>query len=56
MVVMGYVMHWLQTPQVDVNVPQAFFDSLPIEQQKLLRCNVVDEVEDKAETYVNFKY
>lgn len=56
MVVMGYVMHWLHTPQVDVNVPRAFYESLPAEQQKLLRCNVVDEIEDKAETYINFKY
>lgn len=56
MVVMGYVMHWLHTPQVDVNVPRAFYESLPKEQQQLLRCNVVDEVQDKAETYVNFKY
>jgi len=56
MVVMGYVMHWLHTPQVDVNVPRALYEGLPEEQQKLLRCNVVDHLEEKAETYVNFKY
>ncbi len=56
MVVMGYVMHWLHTPQVDVNVPRDFYESLPEKLQKMLRCNVVDSLEDKAETYVNFKY
>jgi hypothetical protein len=56
MVVMGYVMHWLHTPQVDLNVPRAYYEQLPAEQQKLLRCNVVDQLEEKPETYVNFKY
>lgn len=56
MVVMGYVMHWLHTPQVDLNVPRAFYDTLPEWEQKLLRCRVVDELEEKAETYVNFKF
>jgi ectoine hydroxylase-related dioxygenase (phytanoyl-CoA dioxygenase family) len=56
MVVMGYVMHWLHTPQVDVNVPRAFYESLPEKTQKLLRCNVVDQLEERAETYVNFKF
>lgn len=56
MVVMGYVMHWLHTPQVDVNVPRDYYESLPEATRKLLRCNVVDRLEEKAETYVNFKY
>ncbi len=56
MVVMGYVMHWLHTPQVDVNVPRDYFGSLPESQRALLRCNVVDRLEERAETYVNFKY
>lgn len=56
MVVMGYAMHWLHTPKVDVTVPRNYYDSLPAETQKLLRCNVAEQLEDKAETYVNFKY
>jgi len=56
MVVMGYVMHWLHTPQVDLTVPRAFYDSLPERAQKLLRCEVVDELAEKTETYVNFKF
>lgn len=56
MVVMGYVMHWLHTPQVDLNVPREFYNSLTEREQKLLRCRVVDRLEDQAETYVNFKF
>jgi len=57
MVVMGYVMHWLHTPQIDLKVPRDFYESLPEKTRQLLRCEVVDEVRDEApETYVNFKY
>lgn len=57
MVVMGYVMHWLHTPKVDLTVPRDFYNSLPEAQQKLLRCNVVDSLpREKAETYVQFKF
>ncbi len=57
MVVMGYVMHWLHTPKVDVTVPRAYYERLPEKTQKLLRCNVVDELpQEKTETYVEFKY
>lgn len=56
MVVMGYVMHWLHTPQVELDVPRDFYDSLTPDQQKLLRCRVVDTLEEKSETYINFKY
>lgn len=56
MVVMGYVMHWLHTPQVDLNVPREFYDQLSEREQKLLRCRVVDRLEDQPETYVNFKF
>jgi ectoine hydroxylase-related dioxygenase (phytanoyl-CoA dioxygenase family) len=57
MVVMGYVMHWLHTPNVELDVPRSFYDSLPEETQKLLRCNVVDELPaDVAETYVDFAF
>ena len=56
MVVMGYVMHWLHTPQVDVTLPRDYYESLPPETRALLRCEVVDRLEEKAETYVNFKY
>ena len=57
MVVMGYVMHWLHTANVELNVPRAFYETLPQEQQELLRCNVVDELDtDVSETYVKFAY
>lgn len=55
-VVMGYVMHWLPTPKVDLKLPREYYDSLPEWQRKLLRCSVADELEEKAETYVNFKF
>jgi hypothetical protein len=53
---MGYVMHWLHTPKVDLTLPRAYYESLPESQQKLLRCDVVEQLEAKSETYVNFKY
>lgn len=57
MVVMGYVMHWLHTPKVDVTIPRPYYDSLPESVQKLLRCNVVEELpQERKETYVEFKY
>ena len=56
MVVMGYAMHWLHTPKVDITVGRDYYESLPPETQKLLRCNVVEGLQEKAETYVNFKY
>jgi len=56
MVVMGYAMHWLHTPKVDLTLPADYYQSLPENVQKLLRCNAVEGVEEKPETYVNFKY
>ncbi|MFL5967915.1 MAG: phytanoyl-CoA dioxygenase family protein [Gaiellaceae bacterium] len=56
MVVMGYVMHWLHTANVELNVPRDFYDALPPEKQALLRCNVVDELPDATETYVDFAF
>jgi ectoine hydroxylase-related dioxygenase (phytanoyl-CoA dioxygenase family) len=57
MVVMGYVMHWLHTPKVDLTVPRDFYESLPEKTQKMLRCEVVDQLpEEKTESYVEFKY
>jgi len=57
MIVMGYVMHWLHTPKVDLTLPRAFYESLPEEEQKILRCEVVEQLADRAtETYVDFKY
>jgi len=57
MVVMGYVMHWLHTPKVDLTLPGDFYKSLPEATRKLLRCEVVERLqEDKAETYLEFKY
>lgn len=57
MVVMGYVMHWLHTPNVDVTVTRDYYESLPETTQKLLRCTVVETLHNgKAETYLQFKY
>ncbi|HYE07402.1 MAG TPA: phytanoyl-CoA dioxygenase family protein [Planctomycetota bacterium] len=57
MVVMGYAMHWLHTPKVELEVPRAYYDSLPEATRALLRCRVVDRLaEDRVETYVDFKY
>jgi ectoine hydroxylase-related dioxygenase (phytanoyl-CoA dioxygenase family) len=57
MVVMGYVMRWLQTPNVDLDVPRSFYEALPDEAQRLLRCDLVDELPaDVAETYVDFAF
>ncbi|MBD1867375.1 phytanoyl-CoA dioxygenase family protein [Cyanobacteria bacterium FACHB-471] len=56
MVVMGYVMHWLHTPKVDLTVTQDYYESLPEQTRQLLRCEVVDQLPEKAESYINFKY
>jgi ectoine hydroxylase-related dioxygenase (phytanoyl-CoA dioxygenase family) len=57
MVVLGYVMHWLHTPKVELTLPRAYYDSLPEPERKLLRCEVVEQLpREKAETYVEFKY
>ncbi|HEU4407989.1 MAG TPA: phytanoyl-CoA dioxygenase family protein [Polyangiaceae bacterium] len=57
MVVLGYVMHWLHTPKVDLRVPRAYYESLPPALRALLRCEVVDELrEDAGESYVEFAY
>ncbi len=57
MVVMGYVMHWLHTPKVELIVSRAAYESLPEPVRQLLRCQVVEAPPaEKAETYVEFKY
>jgi ectoine hydroxylase-related dioxygenase (phytanoyl-CoA dioxygenase family) len=57
MVVMGYVMHWLHTPKVDLTVQRDYYESLPEQLRQLLRCQVVDLLqENRTETYINFKY
>ncbi|MBW4488838.1 MAG: phytanoyl-CoA dioxygenase family protein [Trichocoleus desertorum ATA4-8-CV12] len=57
MVVMGYAMHWLHTPVMDLTVQQDYYQSLPQHLQEMLRCNVVEQLpENKTETYINFKY
>ncbi|QIR40014.1 phytanoyl-CoA dioxygenase family protein [Tolypothrix sp. PCC 7910] len=57
MVVMGYAMHWLHTPKVDLTLERDYYDSLPENLRNLVRCQVVDQLpQEKAETYVNFKY
>ncbi|MBW4637272.1 MAG: phytanoyl-CoA dioxygenase family protein [Gloeocapsa sp. UFS-A4-WI-NPMV-4B04] len=57
MVVMGYAMHWLHTPKVDLTVQRDYYESLPEKTRQLLRCQVVEQLpENKVETYINFKY
>ena len=57
MIAMGYVMHWLHTPKVDLTVPRDYYESLPEKVRQMLRCEVVDQLsKEKVETYVNFKY
>jgi ectoine hydroxylase-related dioxygenase (phytanoyl-CoA dioxygenase family) len=57
MVVMGYAMHWLHTPKVDLTLPRDYYESLPVELQQMLRCQVVEQLPtEKVETYINFKY
>ncbi len=56
MVVMGYVRPWLHTPKVELRVPRASYESLEPRFRRLLRCEVVDAVEFRPESYVEFKY
>ncbi|MEH2352853.1 phytanoyl-CoA dioxygenase family protein [Nostoc sp.] len=57
MVVMGYAMHWLHTPKVDLTLPQDYYQSLPEKLKQMLRCQLVKSLpKNKVETYVNFKY
>jgi ectoine hydroxylase-related dioxygenase (phytanoyl-CoA dioxygenase family) len=57
MVVMGYVVNWLRTEHVSINVSREYYESLDSDTQKLLRCHIVDSVESHAaETYLRFKY
>jgi ectoine hydroxylase-related dioxygenase (phytanoyl-CoA dioxygenase family) len=57
MIVMGYVMHWLHTPKVELTLPQDYYNSLPEQTKQLLRCQVVEQLpQHSIETYVNFKY
>jgi ectoine hydroxylase-related dioxygenase (phytanoyl-CoA dioxygenase family) len=56
MVVMGYVMHWLHTPKVELRVPRASYETLTDPVRRLLRCEVVERAEYRPESYVEFKY
>ncbi len=57
MVVLGYVMHWLHTPKVDLTLERDYYERLPEPVRKMLRCEVVDRLpEERQETYVEFKY
>src|SRR5687768_13622064 len=44
MVVMGYVMHWLHTAKVDLEVPRETYAAFPEDVRALLRCKVVEEI------------
>lgn len=56
MVVMGYVCEWLRTDNVRLDVPRSYHESLDPGVRRLLRCEVVDELRDRPETYVHFKH
>lgn len=57
MVVMGYVMPWLYTPNIDLTIPQVYYQSLPERVKNMLRCRVVEQLQDGVtENYINFKF
>ncbi|MBW3615926.1 MAG: phytanoyl-CoA dioxygenase family protein [Actinobacteria bacterium] len=56
MVVMGYVREWLHTPNLELTVPRHYYESLPEPVRGLLRCRVVDQLQEQPETYVHFKH
>jgi hypothetical protein len=56
MVVMGYVCDWLRTDNVHLDVPRSYHEALDPAVQRLLRCEVVDRLRDRPETYVHFKH
>jgi ectoine hydroxylase-related dioxygenase (phytanoyl-CoA dioxygenase family) len=57
MVALGYVMHWLHTPHVELTVPRDSYELLPQDTRRLLRCNVVEELSaDAGESYLEFQY
>jgi hypothetical protein len=57
MVVIGYVMRWLNTPAVELRIPRREHEALPKRLRSLLRCHVVDDVSEvPVETYVEFQY
>jgi len=57
MVVMGYVMHWLYTPNVNLTIPRDYYQNLPEQVKQLLRCQVVERLPESAtEGYINFKH
>lgn len=56
MVVMGYVRQWLNTPNLELTLPRHYYESLPEDVQRLLRCRVVDQLQEQPETYVHFKH
>jgi len=57
MVVLGYAMHWLHTPNVSLDVPRETYERYDPRLQQLLRCNVVESLEDAGrETYVEFSF
>jgi hypothetical protein len=55
-VVLGYVMHWLHTPKVELDIPRATYEAWPPETLRLLRGDVVEQLGDRTETYVEFAY
>jgi ectoine hydroxylase-related dioxygenase (phytanoyl-CoA dioxygenase family) len=57
MIVLGWVMHWLHTPKVDLRIARRDWETLPESQRRLLRCEVVERLPDApVETYVEFEY
>ncbi len=56
MVVVGYVRSWLHTPKVELRVPRASYEALAPDVRRLLRCEIVEQVDPKPESYVEFKY
>jgi hypothetical protein len=56
MVVLGYVMHWLHTPKVELRLRRQAGERLPEAHRRLLRCEIVDALDARVESYVEFTY
>ena len=56
MVVMGYTCSWLRTDNVSMQVPRGYHEGLSERARRLLRCEIVDTMVDRPETYFHFKH
>jgi hypothetical protein len=55
MVVMGFVRSWLSTPELSMEIPRSRYRRFSAEVRGMLRCTVVDALEEHDETYLDFQ-